>query len=276
MDVIDTQVGEPPAPAGATGWPDDPAWHATAADLTIAAMDAVGVGAAVLMPHHLDYAEAAVRRYPDRLAYVVRVDHATVAHADRLAELAKRPGLVAVRLIVTAPEDGPGLELLRDGRFEPLLRSARQLGLPVFVFISGALEEMHAIAGRHPDLRLIVDHLGVKQGPLMAPDSPPFARLPQLLELAAYPNVAVKFSGAPTLTESDYPFPDLWPHLRRVVDAFGPERLVWASDFVRCRPLRTYAELLDFLRYSDELTAAEKSLILAGNAKRLLEWEPRS
>ena len=49
----------------------------------------------------------------------------------------------------------------------------------------------------------------------------PFADLPKLLELAAHDNVAVKITGACTLSHKPYPYDDLWDPLRRVFDAFG-------------------------------------------------------
>jgi hypothetical protein len=46
--------------------------------------------------------------------------------------------------------------------------------------------------------------------------------------------------------------------MRRIVDAFGAERLMWASDLTCLRPLFKYSELLDWLRYAHQLTEAEK------------------
>ena len=50
------------------------------------------------------------------------------------------------------------------------------------------------------------------------------AHLPNLLALARYPNVAVKATGVPGSTREPYPYRNLHPYLRRVNDAFGPER----------------------------------------------------
>ena len=66
----------------------------------------------------------------------------------------------------------------------------------------------------------------ISQPPLMTPDPEAFQRLPELLALARYPNVAAKISAVPALSRQKYPFADLWPCLHRVVDEFGPDRLM--------------------------------------------------
>ena len=62
------------------------------------------------------------------------------------------------------------------------------------------------------------------------------------LRLAAYPNVAVKATGLPSLSREPYPFRDVWGPLLRVVEAFGCERVMWGTDFTRVAELATYEE----------------------------------
>ncbi|WP_448624491.1 amidohydrolase family protein [Geodermatophilus sp. URMC 64] len=136
--------------------------------------------------------------------------------------------------------------------------------------------------------------------------------LPDLLELAAHPNVAIKFSGAPSMSQQPYPFEDLWPDLRRIVDAFRSRRLMWGTDISRfygrigfrsfpefssedefayrdgiapelASPDRarvvphSYAEALFHLRDSHQLTADDKEWRFGRTAQTLLRWpaDPR-
>src|SRR5262249_6555085 len=142
----------------------------------------------------------------------------------------------------------------------------------------------------HPDLTLIIDHVGLRQPPLDEPDSPPFKSLPDLLALARFPNVAVKLCGLPSLSSEPFPFRDVVPHLRSIVDAFGAERVLWASDITRFagriglsrwelpeatgeyRGKHTYDQSVNFIRCCSELTEDEKEAILGGTAHRLLHW----
>ena len=98
---------------------------------------------------------------------------------------------------------------------------------------AGALDGPAEVLRRHPELVVIVDHLGLRQNPTFGLDSPPMRDLPRLLELAEHPNIRVKLSGVPTLSGTAYPFEDLWEGLDQVIDAFGAERLMWGSDISR-------------------------------------------
>jgi predicted TIM-barrel fold metal-dependent hydrolase len=86
------------------------------------------------------------------------------------------------------------------------------------------------IASRHPDLKLVIDHVGLR---VSAKGPAAFADLPSVLALARHPNVAVKASGIPSLSAAPYPFRDLHPHIRQLVDAFGPRRTFWGTDLTR-------------------------------------------
>ncbi len=97
----------------------------------------------------------------------------------------------------------------------------------------------------------------------------------------------VKFCGAPTLSKEPFPFKDVWPNLHRIIDAFGPERLMWGSDFTRMRWVPVtgglaprsqwwlYSDCLDYLRDTNEISTSDKEQILGGTIRRVLRW-PKS
>ena len=72
----------------------------------------------------------------------------------------------------------------------------------------------------------MIDHLGLPQPFEPPPPAQPFADLPMVLALAAQPNVAIKITGACTLSHEPFPYPDLWEPLGRIFDAFGLERSI--------------------------------------------------
>src|SRR2546426_266977 len=83
---------------------------------------------------------------------------------------------------------------------------------------------------RIPRTKLVIAPLGLQQ-PFEPPvPAQPFADLPKLLELAAHDNVAVKITGACTLSHEPFPYNDLWDPLGRIFDAFGFERCMWGTD----------------------------------------------
>jgi len=56
------------------------------------------------------------------------------------------------------------------------------------------------LAARNPNTRLVIDHLGLQQPLEPPPPAQPWAELPKVLALAAYPNIAIKITGACTLS----------------------------------------------------------------------------
>jgi Amidohydrolase len=82
------------------------------------------------------------------------------------------------------------------------------------------------IAGRHPRLNLIIDHMGLTTE--IAKNRMIATAIDQSVGLAKYPNVSVKLSSAPTYSEP-YPYRDMTIHIRRLVDAYGPRRCHWGK-----------------------------------------------
>jgi L-fuconolactonase len=86
----------------------------------------------------------------------------------------------------------------------------------------------------HPDLRLLISHLGLPPAVERAPDDPTVRRaLGAVLELAQFPGVHVKLSGFYALTTPgyDYPHHAAWSYVTALLEAFGAARLLWGSDF---------------------------------------------
>ena len=173
--------------------------------------------------------------------------------------------------------------------YEPTLEAAERHQVPVFLLISGDLPLVRPIVERHPELNLVIDHLGIRQPPMDERDVPPFRSLPDLLALAKYPNVAVKVCGVPALSEAGVPYDDVWPFVDQIFEAFGSDRLVWGSDIPRFQQRiswghmapsvrgpyvgeHSYMDVLDLFRNSSQLTLGEKQRLLGGNLRRLLEW----
>ena len=131
------------------------------------------------------------------------------------------------------------------------------------------------LAQRNPNARIVLDHLGIKQ-PFEPPAPPePFADLPKVLSLARYDNVAIKITGACTLSREPFPFDDIWDPLQRIFDAFGIERCLWGTDWTRAVALLSYAEGVDPFRVTERLGDAERSALMGGNAQRVYGFTPQ-
>jgi predicted TIM-barrel fold metal-dependent hydrolase len=242
----------------------------TGADM-VKLMDAAGVDGALLVTtgRHYgfdnSYAQEVAAHYPDRFRVVARIDPA----APAIEELAADPLVVGVRVLAMAPADRAVFE---SGGFDDAFAQAQAVGMPVAIYPVGTLPLVGDVARRYPELQLVVDHLGLVQRPVLPRGVDAFADLPQLLELAALPNVAVKLSGVATLSFEPFPFRDVWPHVHRVLEAFGPERVLWGSDGTRAEGIVTYAEGLRWLTEAGELSPDELERVLATTLRRIFNW----
>jgi L-fuconolactonase len=155
-----------------------------------------------------------------------------------------------------------------DGIFDEVHPVLEENGVAVALLVPNHLHVAADIAARHPGLKIIVDHLGVPRGS-SGPDA--FSHLLELLALARFPNISVKAAGVGDYATEGYPFPSLDAPLRRIFAAFGPRRIVWASELSRLRhPYRQ--SVTHFTEELDFLSEADRGLIMGGNICRIVGW----
>ena len=161
-----------------------------------------------------------------------------------------------------------------DPGLNRVLATAARLSLPVNLHIAGRLEQGIELIRRHPDTRIVVDHLGLVQPHEPPVPAEPWVELPKVLTLAAMKNVAIKITGACTLSHQSYPFEDLWEPLERIFDAFGLHRCLWGTDWTRATALVTYAEAVDAFRETTRLSPSDKELLMGASLARIYRWTP--
>ena len=245
-------------------------------DQLVAAMDAVGVDGAILVSvftmYRFDpsYALDVYKAHTDRFALVKPLDPTDPGVAETIADWAATPGAVAVRLMLAfGMSEDPA-----DPGFDRVLSAAARHNLPLNLACSGRLEQVGKMAARHPNTRIVVDHLGIKQPQKPPVPAEPWADLPKLLDLAALDNVAVKITGACTLSKEGFPYRDVWDPLARIFDAFGLDRCMWGTDWTRAVGMLSYKEGVDAFRVTDRLSADEKATLMSGTVTKIYGWAP--
>ena len=195
-------------------------------------MDEAGVARAIIVPPNWDphpnvVAIEAARRYPDRFAVMGVLDLADPASPAKIPTWKSQAGMLGLRLVFSTPTTRPWLH---DGTADWIWPAAENAGLPIMLLVPGSLPEVAGIAKRYPGLRLTIDGLGIPYG---LTGQAAFAHLDELLSVAQCPNIAVKASGIPETADGPYPFAQVEKPLRRIYNAFGPERMFWGTDLTR-------------------------------------------
>jgi len=276
MMIVDSQVHIWAADTPERPWPPGQATRAhlpvplTAEDL-LQKMDAAGVARAILVPpswegDRNDVVLAAAHRYPERFAVMGRLSLESPEGRDELLPLARTKGMLGLRFTFHTPEQQ---KLLTGGAADWLWPAAAAAHVPLMVHPPHCLPLIDAIAARHPDLRLVIDHLGLMRPRL---DHEAFANLPELLALAKRPNISVKASAVTDYSGEPYPHPILHGYLRQVFDAFGPKRMFWGSDISRAR--HPYRQMITL--FTEELVwlgEEDKAWIMGRGLCEWLGWE---
>jgi len=244
-------------------------------DDMVAALDAVGVdGALLVSPYSLyrydaSYVLEVYAKHSGRFGLIKPFNPQSEAVADEIAEWAGKAGVVGARIMLTADSyeaNDPGLSRI--------LAAAARAGIPVNIMCSGKLPLLGELARRHPATQIVVDHVGLAQ-PQEPPAPPePFSDLANVISLAELDNVAIKISGACTLSHQPFPYTDIWEPLSRIFDAFGFDRCMWGTDWTRAVALLTFEQGVEAFRVTDQLSHAERSALMGGSLRKIYNWSP--
>lgn len=239
MLIVDSQVHiwaantpERPWPPVQPGQPEAHKPEPITRDILLHEMAVAGVDRAVLVSPVFegvrnDVVIAAAQAYPDRFAVMARIDPEAPASREMIPTLLRQPGLLGLRFTFHRPMQR---RLLTTGQIDWLWPQAEQEDLSIMLLVRHSdLHIVDRIAGRHPGLKLVIDHLGLTEGK----NEEAFREFGKLLPLAKRANVGVKASCLPLFTTDAYPYRWLHPYLRQVYDTFGPKRIFWGSDLSR-------------------------------------------
>ena len=237
-------------------------------------MDEAGVDRAVVVPpswpgDRNDYGLEAAKRYPDRFAVMGRIPLQNPKSAELLAKWREQPGMLGVRLTFL----GPAAKWLSDGTADWFWPAAEKAGLPVMFLAPGKGMDMVRVAERHPQLQLIVDHMGMSLSDEAIRAGNFEGAISDTLALAKFPNVSVKLSSAPTYSKEPYPYRDINPHIRRLFDAFGPQRCYWGTDITNAFNKATYRQrITHFTEALDFLSEEDKDWVMGRAILQRLKW----
>ena len=207
------------------------------------------------------YLADVLKRYPQYFLGVCRVDPLDAAAPDHLSRLVEEQGFRGVRL---SPAGNASGDWIHGPLMPPLWQRCDALKVPMTILAPiTRMPEVGALISRFPDLTVVIDHMA--DCPVDQP-----GELEKLIALRRYPKVFVKISHTWSLSRQPYPFLDAQEHVKRLHGAFGPERLMWATDWPIVEQVATYTQALTVVRDDMKfLNAGDKRWILSRTIERV-------
>ncbi len=180
----------------------------------------------------------------------------------------EQQGMLGVRVTFNNAQTIPWLT---DGTANWFWAAAEKAGLPVMCFAPGRVALLGPIAEQHPQLTLILDHMGLTAA--MVKDNKVEEAIGQTVALAKYPNVSVKVSASPGISREPYPFRDVTVHLKRVFDAYGPQRSYWGTDLTNSYAKASYRQRIShFTEELSFLSESDKDWVMGRAIVQRLNW----
>ena len=205
-----------------------------------------------------------MRRFPRVFAGVAVIDDTAADPAAEMRRLA-RQGVRGFRIY---PRNAPVDRWLEAPGMQAMWRCGGEEGLAMCHLINpDALEAVDRACAKFPDTPVVIDHLariGVG-GEVRRAD------VERLCRLARHRRTHVKVSAFYALGKKQAPYLDLAPAVRQLLDAFGPERLMWATDCpYQVQAGHTYADSIALVRDRlDFLSPGDKQWLLRKTAEKV-------
>ena len=253
--------------------------------VTVIKMEKARVDKAIVVPlgpedHYLSELQEA---YPGKFAAVGIYDADTPDPAENLDRRIEESSIQGIRVGFVDQEVGVNDDPEKYELF-PLFQAMAERGLKVWFYAEPAQVEMFdRVLERLPDLVAVFNHCGFMVSldnlsidqharPHFDVQIPP-PSLDLLERVGERPNTYVHFSGQYAFSHDPYPYPDMDPVTQRLYKIFGPERMLWASDFPWILEVPGYEEQLNLVEILlPDKTQKELNLIKGGNAERLFRF----
>ena len=206
------------------------------------------------------YLVSVLKQYPQYFQGVARVNPLDPAAPDHVSKQ-KEQGLRGIRLSPAADASG---DWIRGELMPPLWKRCEDLKVPMTLLAPiTRMPDVGRLIDRYPDLTIVIDHMA--DCPVDRPDE-----LEKLIALKRHPKLFVKISHTWGLSKQPYPWLDAQQLVKRLYDSFGPQRLMWATDWPIIESHARYEQALTLVRDDMKfLNEDDKSWILSRTIERV-------
>src|SRR5262249_8898608 len=120
-------------------------------------------------------------------------------------------------------------------------------------------------------LQLILDHMNVTA--VMVRENKINEGIAETVALAKYPNISTKVSASPGLSRQPYPFGDVADYVKRVFDAYGPQRSYWGTDITNSYAKASYRQrITHFTEELSFLSESDKDWVMGRAINQRVKW----
>ena len=210
------------------------------------------------------YMLAMMRQYPGVFGGVAIVDESRADVTTHMKQLAGQ-GVRGFRLYASREK---AAQWTGSAGMNAMWREGAESGLAMCCLADpAALPDIRRMCERYPETPVVIDHFA-RIGLKGAVDE---SQLEDLIALARFKNTHVKTSAFYALGKKKPPYTDLGPMIRKLRDAFGAERLMWATDCpYQSEDGHSYADSIALIRDRlDFLSDSDKRWILRGTAEKV-------
>ena len=199
-------------------------------------------------------AQAMAFESPDRVSYLQRVERQDPLLREVISLLGASDGCRGIRAMLLNRDERAAFA---DGRYDEIFTLAVQNDLAVCV-LAPDVSTLPEVALRFPELRIVLDHCGWARHA---------AHWQEILDVARLSQVSLKWSHAARAFGDEA---TIAREFLRALDAFGVERVLWASDVTQDE--RSWHDLLAFVTHHPTLSHADKQWVLGRSAREVFRW----
>ncbi len=204
-----------------------------------------------------------LERYPGRFRAIGLVDPLSPNNVRDLRHWMKR-GLCGFRLHPLYYPDHP--TWVDTPEHDLLWQAAAETGAILqYHMLPAHTPALFRIAARHPDVPVIVDHLGKPD----VTESAPYPSFEPVLRLAELPNVWIKIGDYQIASNQSFPWEDTYPFVAALKRAFGPERMIWGTGYAGRARLVPLEQALQYVRELPCCSSTDLEKILGETPLRL-------
>lgn len=253
--------GKAPSPAGRQ--------EPFSAEQLLAELDGAHVERAVIVTPSWsadgnEYPLASAEKYPDRLRVTGLMGIPKPEDKAQIENWTERPGMAGMRMFLSFPK---GAKWLASGDGDWVWPILERKKVPLMIHAGLSLPQLAGIAEKHPGLKICLDAFGL---PTRVEGADAVARFAPVAKLAKYPNIVMKTGSIPFMSTTSYPYTDIEPLMRQAYEAFGPKRLIFASDITLLKV--PYKDCVNVLTEYGWMSDRDRELIMGENISDWLNW----